>query len=508
MNTEILIAGAGPTGLTLALRLARMGVAFRIIEASSGPGQASRAMVVQARTLEFYQQLGLADELIERGIRIDSIHYSEEGRDIASLSWGDAGKDLTPYPFVLSFPQDDHEHFLVEQLKKLGVEVEWGVALQRFEQQAEHVVATLSRGGVEEVCQARYLCGCEGARSVVRKQLQVGFPGGTYNQLFYVADVALEGPASTNVYLHAGKHNMVLMAPVRSSGMQRLIGIVPPELDGHEGLTFEDLRPGAEAMLGVTVGKANWLSTYRVHHRVAEHFRVGRAFLLGDAGHLHSPAGGQGMNTGIGDAVNLAWKLADVIQGRAPETLLDTYETERIAFARKLVETTDKAFEGMVGEGWRSKFLRNWMLPHLAPVLSHFNGFRKTLFQTLSQTRIKYRDSTISEGHVGDLHGGDRMPWTGDNFGHAATLNWHVQVFGEASADFEREAGRAGIPVLGFPYSALAKSNGVKAHVAYLVRPDSHIALVMEHQDPDVLLGFLQRHGLTLAQSGAGVSSA
>lgn len=499
MNTDILIAGAGPTGLTLALRLARMGVAFRIIEANSGPGQASRAMVVQARTLEFYQQLGLAEQLIERGIRIDSIHYSEEGRDVASLSWGDAGRDITPYPFVLSFPQDDHEHFLVEQLAKLGVEVEWGVSLLRFEQQTDRVEVTLSRGGVEEVCQARYLCGCEGARSVVRKQLQVEFPGGTYNQLFYVADVALAGPASTHVYLHAGKHNMVLMAPVRSSGMQRLIGIVPPELEGHQGLTFEDLRSGAEAMLGVRVGKANWLSTYRVHHRVAEHLRVGRAFLLGDAGHLHSPAGGQGMNTGIGDAVNLAWKLADVIQGRADEALLDTYETERIAFARKLVETTDKAFEGMVGEGWRSQFLRNWMLPHLAPVLSHFDSFRKSLFQTLSQTRIKYRDSAISEGHAGELHGGDRMPWSGDNFAHQSSLSWHIQIFGEANPQLQREAQRLGVAVRTFAFTQRAKTNAIRQGAAYLVRPDGHIALPMEHQDPSVLTAFCKRNGLSLA---------
>jgi 2-polyprenyl-6-methoxyphenol hydroxylase-like FAD-dependent oxidoreductase len=498
MNNDILIAGAGPTGLTLALRLAHLGVRFRIIEASAGPGQASRAMVVQARTLEFYQQLGLADKLIEQGIKIDSIHYSEEGRDIASLSWGDAGKEITPYPFVLSFPQDDHEHFLVGELRKLGIEVEWGVALKGFEQHPDHISATVSRDGVEEVFEASYLCGCEGARSVVRKQLQVGFPGGTYNQLFYVADVAIEGPPSTNVYLHAAKHNMVLMAPVRSSGMQRLIGIVPPELEGQEGLTFENLRPGAEAMLGIKVGKANWLSTYRVHHRVAEHFKVGRAFLLGDAGHLHSPAGGQGMNTGIGDAVNLAWKLADVLQGRATPSLLDTYEAERIAFARKLVETTDKAFEGMVGEGWRSKFLRNWMLPHLAPVLSHFDNFRKSLFQTLSQTRIKYRDSAISEGHVGALYGGDRMPWTGDNFGHASTMRWHIQIFQHPNPDLEVEASRLGLPICQFPFSSLAKTNGVKEEAAYLVRPDCHIALPMEHQNPYLLSEFLKRNGINL----------
>lgn len=497
-DTDILIAGAGPTGLMLALRLAHLGVRFRIIDSNSGPGQASRAMVVQARTLEFYQQLGLAEKLIERGICIDSIHYSEEGRDLASLSWGDAGKDITPYPFVLSFPQDDHEHFLVEQLSELGVSVEWGVELKRFEQQSDTVHVTLAKDGTESVCETLYLCGCEGARSVVRKQLELGFPGGTYSQLFYVADVALEGPASTNVYLHAGKHNLVLMAPVRSSGMQRLIGVVPPELEGRQGLSFEDLRPSVETMLGITIGKANWLSTYRVHHRVAEHFRVGRAFLLGDAGHLHSPAGGQGMNTGMGDAVNLAWKLADVLQARAPDALLDSYETERIAFARKLVETTDKAFEGMVGQGWRSAFLRNWMLPHLAPVLSHFDAFRRSLFETLSQTRIKYRDSLLSEGHFGELHGGDRMPWTGDNFANGSTMRWHVEIYGDVSDEFAGEAKRLGLPIEKFAMTELATRNGLKKNTAYLVRPDTHIALVLEQQDASALLSFMNRIGLTL----------
>lgn len=497
-DTDILIAGAGPTGLMLALRLAHLGVRFRIIDSKSGPGEASRAMVVQARTLEFYQQLGLAEKLIERGIPIDSIHFNEDGRDLASLSWGDAGKDITPYPFVLSFPQDDHEHFLVEQLGLLGITVEWGVELKHFVEHPESIQATLKKDGTESTLQVRYLCSCEGARSTVRKQLDVGFPGGTYNQLFYVADVSVDGSPSTHAYLNAGKHNLVFMAPVRSSGMQRLIGVVPPELEGKEGLVFEDLRPTAEKMLGMTVGKANWLSTYRVHHRVAEHFRVGRAFLLGDAGHLHSPAGGQGMNTGMGDAVNLAWKLADVVQGRAQEALLDSYETERIAFARKLVETTDKAFEGMVGEGWRSAFLRNWMLPHLAPALSHLSVFRRSLFETLSQTRIKYRDSALSEGHAGDLHGGDRMPWAGDNFAHPSSMLWHLEIYGEVSVEFANEARNLGLPIEQFALTKHAESNGLKKNAAYLVRPDTHIALVLKEQNPAVLSSFMSRLGLTL----------
>jgi 2-polyprenyl-6-methoxyphenol hydroxylase-like FAD-dependent oxidoreductase len=501
--TDVLIAGAGPTGLTLALRLAQKGIRLRIIETRDGPGQASRAMVVQARTLEFYQQLGLAEQLIERGIPIDSIHYSEHDDDVASLSWGDVGKDITPYPFVLSFPQDDHEHFLVEQLKERGIEVEWGVALSHFEQFPDHVEATVLKDGVEQHYTAAYLCSCEGARSTVRKQLGTGFPGGTYNQLFYVADVAVNGPPRTNAYLHAGKQNMVFMAPVRSTGMQRLIGVVPPELEAHEGITFDDLRPSVENMLGISVGQANWTSTYRVHHRVAEHFRVGRTFLLGDAGHLHSPAGGQGMNTGIGDAVNLAWKLADVIQHRASEKLLDTYETERIAFARKLVETTDRAFEGMVGQGWRSAFLRNWMLPHLAPLLSKFDTFRRPLFETLSQTRIKYRDSAISEGKVGELHAGDRMPWSGENFGNRSTLAWHLEVYGDVNAEFAQNAQQLGLTVERFTLTPRASRNGLVEHAAYLVRPDMHIALALEQQSSQALVDYLKRNELSFAMNGS-----
>jgi 2-polyprenyl-6-methoxyphenol hydroxylase-like FAD-dependent oxidoreductase len=141
------------------------------------------------------------------------------------------------------------------------------------------------------------------------------------------------------------------MFPVRSSGMRRLIGLVPSELSRSEDLGFEDIRTYVEPLFDIKVTQVNWFSTYRVHHRVADKFRVGRAFLVGDAGHIHSPAGGQGMNTGIGDAVNLGWKIAHLLQNRADAALLDTYEPERIGSARSLVSTTDRAFTGLVGDG-------------------------------------------------------------------------------------------------------------------------------------------------------------
>src|SRR5258707_1080138 len=209
LDTEVLIVGAGPTGLVLALWLTRLGVRVRVIDKTAEAGTTSRAVAVQARTLELYGQIGLADEVIERGRRVAAANLWVAGQQVARAVFGDMGVGISPFPYALVFPQDEHERLLIDRLDELGVEV----------------------------------------------------------------------------------------------------------------------------------ARVNWFSTYRVHHRVAERFREGREFLLGDAAHIHSPVGGQGMNTGIGDAVNLAWKLAAVQHGRANPAILDSYETERIGFARPLVAT-------------------------------------------------------------------------------------------------------------------------------------------------------------------------
>ena len=493
----VLIVGAGPTGLTLGLRLARHGTPFRIVDGASGPGLASRAMVLQARTLEFYGQLGLAEEVIGRGIPVQTAHFREHGAEMAALSLRDAGAGISPYPHALSFPQDDHERFLVDQLTFHGVAVEWGTALRGFEDRGGHVRAVLrGDGGAEEACEAAYLCGCDGAHSTVRQQLGLGFPGGTYDQLFFVADVAVAGPPTTDLFLQLGERSLVLMLPVRSSGMQRLIGIVPAGLEGRSEVTFEDVRPSAEGLLGIRVERANWFSTYRVHHRVAARFRVGRAFILGDAGHLHSPAGGQGMNTGIGDAVNLSWKLAHVVQGRVGPGVLDSYEPERIAFARKLVRTTDRAFGGMVGQGWGSQVLRRWLLPHLMPRLTGLPAVRRAMFRTVSQCRISYRGSALSEGRAGAVRGGDRLPWIGSNYAGLAGLDWGLQVYGDLDPGLARPADGLGVGVERFDWDGAAERAGFGRDAAYLVRPDGHVALAMARGDAAALGAFAARVGL------------
>ncbi|KAB0676082.1 FAD-dependent monooxygenase [Aureimonas leprariae] len=492
-DPQVLIVGAGPTGLVLALRLARHGIPFHIVAKAAGPGEASRAMVVHARTLEFYAQMGFADEVVAKGIRMERARFHEGTRELAMLSFKDVGTGMSPYPFVLCYPQDDHERFLAERLRGFGAAIEWDTELISLEQDGERVRVVLRRDGREEAVEVPYLCGCDGAHTATRRELGFDFPGGTYDQLFFVADVAIDGPFQTDLHMHLGERSLVLMLPVRSSGMQRLIGVVPPMLSGRNDFGFDDVRPYAEDLLGIRVATVNWFSTYRVHHRVAAHFRSNRVFIAGDAGHLHSPAGGQGMNTGIGDAVNLSWKLAHLVQGRISPDILDTFEAERIVFARKLVETTDRAFQGMVGEGWTSRVLRDWIMPHLMPVATHLPAVRRALFATLSQTRIAYRDSAISEGKVGGVSGGDRLPWTGDNYASLDGRDWGLHVYGEPSREVETAAAAHDIVVRAYPWEEAAERSGFKRDALYLVRPDGHVALANAEQDATVLDRFAER---------------
>src|SRR5215813_2286348 len=191
-----------------------------------------------------------------------------------------------------------------------------------------------------------------------------------------------------------------------------LIGTVRDARADHaDTLKFADVSGRAIDHLKVQVKKVNWFSTYHVHHRVTEHFRKGRAFLLGDAAHIHSPAGGQGMNTGIGDAINLAWKLAAVLAGRAPDKLLDSYEAERIGFARRLVATTDRVFSFVTAEGRVADILRTPVAPVLIPMALHLQAAREFLFRTVSQVTLNYRGHAFSAGAAGEVHGGDRLPW-------------------------------------------------------------------------------------------------
>ena len=502
-QSQILIAGAGPTGLMLAMQLARRGVPLRIVDKATGPGEHSRALVLHARSLEFYRQLGLADAIVSNGIIIDTIRARRSGSAFAALHFKDMGAGLSPYPFVLGYPQDVHERFLVARLAELGVQVDWGVELTGFTQDDRGVRAQLARAGAVETVEASYLAGCDGAHSAVRQGLGLHFDGGTYLHRFYVADVHLNGDAGNDLLVNLERGGLALIMPVRGTKTHRLIGIVPEEFGERTDLEFTDIHKSAEAMLHISIAKADWFSTYHVHHRVAQHFHVGRCFLAGDAGHIHSPAGGQGLNTGVGDAVNLAWKLADVLGGRAPATLLGSYEPERIAFARRLVATTDTAFEWMTGATTASDILRQWVVPNVLPALTEFSRVRREIFKIVSQIAIGYRDSPISAGAAEAVHGGDRLPWVawpaGDNFAGLASLDWQLHVYGSVRAETAAAARALNLPCFEYTWSGPAEHAGLGKDAAYLVRPDGHVALALPDQDVARLRSFVQQHGLTFA---------
>jgi 2-polyprenyl-6-methoxyphenol hydroxylase-like FAD-dependent oxidoreductase len=515
----ILIAGAGPTGLVLALWLTRLGVKVRIIDKTAQPGTTSRAMAVQARTLEFYRQVDLADAVVDGGVKVPGVNLWARGAKVARLPIRRLGEGLSPFPYPLTYPQDAHERLLIERLGALGVIVERQTELVRFDQHPENVLAVLKRpDGSEEICAAAYLAGCDGARSTVRDMLATGFPGGTYSGLFYVADVDAAGPAADGeIHVELEEADFLAVFPLRGTGRLRLIGPVSWEPDRPpREPTFDDISQRALSNLKLTIARANWFSTYHVHHRVAARFRAGRAFLLGDAAHVHSPVGGQGMNTGIGDAVNLAWKLAAVLKGGASDDLLATYELERIDFARRLVATTDRAFTLVTRQGAMARWVRTRLVPRIAPLLFRLPPVRRFLFRTVSQIGINYRHSPLSAGAAGAVHGGDRLPWvqtgTGqDNFAPLASLTWQVHVYGEQRRGVAEVCGELELPLHLFAWQPEMRPAGLLRAALYLVRPDGYVALADPHANPERLRAYCSagRHGglIVAASADAGGQS-
>ncbi len=487
-DTDVLIIGAGPTGLVLALWLTRLGARVRIVDKTAEAGTTSRALAVQARTLELYSQIGIADAVVERGRKTIAANFWVAGRQAAHAVLGEMGTGLSPFPYALIFPQDEHERLLIERLGEAGVQVERQTELVGLQEAGGRAIARLKRaGGGQQSCQAAYVAGCDGAHSTVREALGIGFPGGTYNHLFYVADVQASG-ATMNGELHVAldRTDFLAVFPLKSQGHARLIGTVREQAtQQHENLSWTDVSKRVIERIRIDVESVNWFSTYRVHHRVADQFRRGRAFLLGDAAHIHSPVGGQGMNTGIGDAVNLAWKLAAVLNRRANESLLDSYEPERIAFARRLVATTDRAFTGVTSSGAIARLVRLHFVPRVIPPLLRFKAVRRFMFRTVSQTGVNYRPSSLSLGRAGGVRGGDRLPWVKadlndrnkDNFAPLTSLDWQVHVYGDSALELQAVCEARKLPLHVFAWRPEMRRAGLRRNAVYLVRPDGYLAV-------------------------------
>lgn len=486
IKTPILIVGAGPTGLMLSAQLHRYGTAHVIIDKKDGITRLSKALAVQARTLEQYRQIGIADQAIGQGFVAESVRLIINGRVRAKIPLGRIGAGISPYPYLFVLEQSQNEALLHNKIVAQGGNVQWGMALAEVREMASGYSGALARhDGSQEEFECRYLIGCDGASSVVRHFLGMPFRGGTDEKLFFVADIDMEaGVKKEGLLLAINKSEFLGFFPMSGARQYRVIGVLPSSITDPENIPFGTLKDHIETNAGlpVKITGHSWHAGYRVHHRIVDSFRSGNAFLVGDAAHIHSPAGGQGMNTGLGDAVNLGWKLAAVVNGWSDARILDTYDQERRPFGVQLVHTTDQAFTTMVSKNWLARFVRTHILPVAIGTALKFAFSRRLMFKTISQVRIAYRKSALSDGsHHGPLHAGDRLPWFewdgGNSFDWLAKPGYVVLSLGGAlpqePADWQGQT--TYVPVEGKAAEA-AVAAGLPRRGSVIVRPDMHVA--------------------------------
>jgi 2-polyprenyl-6-methoxyphenol hydroxylase-like FAD-dependent oxidoreductase len=472
MNCDVLVVGAGPTGLMLANWLVKLGVTVVVADGKAGPTRESRALVVQARSLEIYDQLGLGDTVLAAAHRATAVAPGTGSRVFGRIPFGPLGRGLTPYPWIEILEQSRNEEILYANLRKLGGEVLWNAPVTALTAADDGVEAIV--GG--QTVRARYCVGADGANSVVRKARGIAFEGVTNPQLFYVIDAAAAGGLVQGaINVRPGGEDFLLAFPMGGRSDWRLIGLAQDN-DGDGQISEVDARARIRAGFAVTYGDARWYATYRVHHRIAEKFRDGPFFLTGDAAHVHSPVGGQGMNTGLQDAHNLAFKLADVLQGRAGDGWLDRYESERRPVAQRLVATTDRLFGFVTSQRLSSRALRGLIIRLLAPVGVRAlprSGGGSRLFEYVSQIRIHYWMSPdakrLADGHR-DPVVGRRLPWTGGNYDVLRDPRWQIHAYGGLAA--------AEVPDLGLPVHVFepAPQTRLQPGRLYLVRPDGFVA--------------------------------
>ncbi|MBO0812442.1 MAG: FAD-dependent monooxygenase, partial [Microlunatus sp.] len=352
-TADVLVVGAGPTGLMAALILAGRGIGVEIVDPKPGPTRESRALGVQARSMELYAQLGLVDQVLAGSYTAPALQLGWQNRATKRIELAAIQDSLSEYPGLHVFEQSRNESLLAgaltDSLADQGREVRWGERLVDLVTSADGVHALTNKGGQLTQIHARWCIGADGAGSIVRRLLDIPYEGVTDPGRFWVADVrGVSGLPDGVINLRFGTDDLMLAFPLGPDGHQRLLGVV--RTAGDVDPTAPEVLPPVAGRYGFSYGEVDWFAHYRVHHRVATSFRKGRVFLAGDAAHVHSPVGGQGMNTGLQDAHDLALAIADVVAGRVspddPEgdVRLDRYQAERQPVARHLVSLTDRAF--------------------------------------------------------------------------------------------------------------------------------------------------------------------
>ncbi len=512
MKTEVIIVGAGPTGLALGCQLIRYGVDFVILDKKETTTPHSKAIGVQARTLEIYEQIDLSNKLIEQGAIAEKARMIVGGKVRGEAVFSEMGKGLSPYPFILMVEQGRHETILYDFIKLNGRDVLWNTELENFTQDESGVKANVKNANGEiETIEAKFLIACDGAKSLVRHALGLTFEGSTFERMFYVADLQIDWNFSHDAgHAFLLKDNLLAFFPMTGEKQWRIVGTFPEEFAKDEGDVLyeeieEQIKKDAELELDIT--KVNWFSTYKVHTRRVNQFSVGRCFLAGDSAHIHTPAGAQGMNTGIQDGYNLAWKIAMVLRGKASEKLLETYNQERLPNAENLLKTTDRFFNLAASPGALLSFLRIYFFPYIAGLAFSIDAVKKFVFPRVSQIAINYRHSSLSKNSAADfdVKAGDRMPYFSVEgtsiYEKLKEPKFHLLTFfdgqNKSLVSFETIRGKYdelidfhSIPL----YPDIAKTFGACQTFNVLLRPDNYIGLIFSETSGERLENYLDEN--------------
>jgi 3-(3-hydroxy-phenyl)propionate hydroxylase len=531
---DALVVGAGPVGLSMAAALVAQGLRVRIIDSAADRAQESRAIGIQARTLEVLEIAGAVDEFLELGHRLHGVNlYGEAGSEVGHL---DFGHIPSRYPFILALPQSETERILGDHLRSNGLEIERQTTLTGFEQSefAVSVRITLPDGRPEELS-AGWLLGCDGARSKVREALGLQFTGKTFDLHFLLGDLHAESALSEDQAHIFGRPEGLLAFFPLGKGRYRLVADNPPEpLRTEKKPTLSEWQKIADRRSGASMKLSDlgWTTYFRVNSRMVQRLRRGRVFVLGDAAHIHSPALAQGMNTGIQDAWNLGWKLALVQRCLAQPAILDSFERERLPIEHNVLKMTEFTQNIITAEKPINRLLRDKLLP----VLSGINAFQRTATKTVSETAIEYRASPVVEEHyapngphAGDFAPGSLVARADKNgkfaltrlFGRGHTLfclttlgSWQdgFQTIKPIFELIQKQYGQIITPYFILPNETLTALPGVEvlvdvdgqvardyaASVLYLIRPDGYIAIRCLAAKQNLLQAYMDKYFVPL----------
>jgi 2-polyprenyl-6-methoxyphenol hydroxylase-like FAD-dependent oxidoreductase len=522
-RVEVLIVGAGPTGLMMACQLAIYQVSFRIIDKNESPSENSGALIVQARSLEIFEKMGIAGEALREGIIADKINVVYNGKKITSTGIKDIGEGISRFPFLLMLEQSKTEKLLVNFIEEHGFSVERRIRFKCFTETEEGITSVVMLpDNTEQSIKSNFLIAADGVNSTLRNLLNIPFRGKTYPKPLFILDCKAETDlAPGQIYFAFSNSSIAGFFPLQGARW-RIDSNFPEEIKKSETITFEDIEKNFHlwTKMEVTFKGYEWFSVSHSQQRYAKRVRAGNCFLAGDAAHVNTPVGAQGMNTGIQDAFNLAWKLAFVIKQKAGPELLDTYSTERSGISKGFARYADIVFVMVTSKNIALNLCRSLLMKPILKFIFQWvakrRTFREMFYKSISQTGLRYRESSLSSGasegdFSRDIPGpGERLPYLSYNEkgkkvniqDNVKGAGFHLIILNKQTSTDEMikvaERYKDILSVENIPYTPgtenLYDRLGIENSGCYLIRPDMYIAYRSNSANTEHFVNYLQQY--------------